>query len=204
MRISMFAFVAVAAMGAATTVAAQNASTTCKDGSISAVSGRGACTDHGGVDKSATKLAKKAVKAEQKSVMNSAKAAGTQVTCADGSASNPGRDACSHHGGVQLGGTPSTAAAPRPSPSIQTPRASPPMVPATPAPMGGTAARAPTPTPVPAATPTPASRTMPSSHRGEDNDPTDALAQCKDGMYSHAANHRGACARHKGVAKWLR
>jgi hypothetical protein len=38
-----------------------------------------------------------------------------------------------------------------------------------------------------------------SSNRGEDNDPKDAIAQCKDGMYSHAANRRGACSRHGGV-----
>ena len=43
-----------------------------------------------------------------------------------------------------------------------------------------------------------------SSKRGEDNDPTDAIAQCKDGMYSHAANRRGACSRHGGVGKWLK
>lgn len=44
----------------------------------------------------------------------------------------------------------------------------------------------------------------PSSRRGEDNDPTGAIAQCKDGMYSHASNHRGACSRHGGVAKFLK
>jgi hypothetical protein len=30
-----------------------------------------------------------------------------------------------------------------------------------------------------------------------------ATAQCKDGTFSHAANHRGACSHHGGVAKWL-
>ena len=38
----------------------------------------------------------------------------------------------------------------------------------------------------------------------EENDPADAIAQCKDGMYSHAANRRGACSRHGGVAKFLK
>jgi hypothetical protein len=31
----------------------------------------------------------------------------------------------------------------------------------------------------------------------------DAIAQCKDGLYSHARQHRGACSRHGGVAKWM-
>jgi Protein of unknown function (DUF3761) len=35
-------------------------------------------------------------------------------------------------------------------------------------------------------------------------DPTDATAKCKDGTYSHAKTHRGACSRHGGVAEWLK
>ena len=35
-------------------------------------------------------------------------------------------------------------------------------------------------------------------------DPTGATAKCKDGTYSHAATHRGACSRHGGVAEWLK
>lgn len=38
----------------------------------------------------------------------------------------------------------------------------------------------------------------------ENDDPTGAIAQCKDGKYSHAAHREGACADHGGVAKWLR
>jgi len=37
----------------------------------------------------------------------------------------------------------------------------------------------------------------------EDNNPSGAIARCKDGLYSHAANRRGACSRHGGVASWL-
>ena len=200
MRTLMFALLAGAAIGIATPVSAQIATTMCKDGSTSAVSGRGACTDHGGVDKGATKQAKKAMKTEQKAEVKSAKAAGTQVPCTDGSLSNPGRGACSHHGGVQVGGSSATVPTSRPTPSMATPP-SPSATPATPAP----GSRVPTPKQVPAATaPTPATAPNAASRRGEDNDPTGALAQCKDGMYSHASNHRGACARHKGVAKWLR
>ena len=39
------------------------------------------------------------------------------------------------------------------------------------------------------------------SRRGEDNDATGAIAQCKDGMYSHAKTTRGACSRHGGISK---
>jgi hypothetical protein len=35
-------------------------------------------------------------------------------------------------------------------------------------------------------------------------DPTGATAKCKDGTYSHAQTHRGACSRHGGVAEWLK
>jgi hypothetical protein len=32
--------------------------------------------------------------------------------------------------------------------------------------------------------------------------PEDATAKCKDGTYSHAKQHRGACSGHGGVAEW--
>jgi hypothetical protein len=34
-------------------------------------------------------------------------------------------------------------------------------------------------------------------------DPTGATAKCKDGTYSHAKSHSGACSKHGGVADWL-
>ena len=55
----------------------------------------------------------------------------------------------------------------------------------------------PTPTPRPA--PTPMRDT-----RADNNDSRDAMAECKDGTYSRAATHRGACSRHGGVAKFLK
>ena len=50
-----------------------------------------------------------------------------------------------------------------------------------------------------------ASSTAPAASSGaqEDNNPAGALAQCKDGMYSHSANRRGACGNHGGVKQWL-
>lgn len=36
----------------------------------------------------------------------------------------------------------------------------------------------------------------------EDRNPAGAIAQCKDGTYSHSKIRTGACSRHGGVAKW--
>lgn len=41
------------------------------------------------------------------------------------------------------------------------------------------------------------------SGAAEDNNPASAIARCKDGLYSHAKNRRGACSRHGGVASWM-
>jgi hypothetical protein len=35
------------------------------------------------------------------------------------------------------------------------------------------------------------------------NNPQGAIAKCKDGTYSHAAQHSGACSKHGGVGQWL-
>jgi hypothetical protein len=43
-----------------------------------------------------------------------------------------------------------------------------------------------------------------SSNTAETTNRNGASAQCKDGSYSHAAHHAGACSHHGGVAKWLR
>ena len=34
--------------------------------------------------------------------------------------------------------------------------------------------------------------------------PTGATAECNDGTFSKSASHRGACARHGGVKRWLK
>jgi large subunit ribosomal protein L22e/Meckel syndrome type 1 protein len=41
-----------------------------------------------------------------------------------------------------------------------------------------------------------------SSKKSDDHNPAGAIAQCKDGTYSHAKSHSGACSHHGGVAKW--
>ncbi len=183
-------------------LAAQAPATICTDGSTSVASGRGACASHGGVDKKATKEARKAAKAAEKSAVKQARTTGAMLTCGDGSSSNPGRGACSHHGGVKVG-----AAVPA-MPAVPATRATP-AAPATPA----TAPRPTLPTPTPMSRATPpvapstasagAASTTKASGKRDDNDPTGAAAQCKDGMYSHSTHRRGACSRHGGVAKWL-
>lgn len=55
----------------------------------------------------------------------------------------------------------------------------------------------------PAAMPKAAPKAAPASTSAENNVAAGATAQCKDGTYSHAKNHRGACSRHGGVGKWL-
>jgi len=157
---------------------AQATASVCKDGTTSAATGKGACSGHGGVDAAATAAAKKPAKKTE-----TAKAApAAEVTCTDGTTSKGGRGACSKHGGIKGAAVPAATAAATPA--------------ATAKPAGTPAASS-----APAATKT---ATKASTKRGEDNDPTDAIAQCKDGMYSHAANHRGACSKHGGVSKFLK
>lgn len=126
--LSLLSAAGVALMFGATTASAQGARTVCKDGTTSAVSGKGACSSHGGVDskataasraakkvaktetkaadkaaktetKAATKVAKTETKAADKVAKTDAKVA-KMVKCTDGTMSKGGRGACSHHGGI--------------------------------------------------------------------------------------------------------
>ena len=128
-RITTLAAFAIAAVFAST-AGAQAKTVTCTDGTTSTVTGKGACSGHGGVkkaekkaesaakksEKAAEKAAEKtAAKTEKKSEGAAKKAAssgatksvarkeGAQVTCTDGTMSKPGRGACSRHGGVKKG-----------------------------------------------------------------------------------------------------
>ena len=108
------------------------------------------------------------------------------VTCKDGTTSKAGKGACSHHGGVNKSATASAATSSK------------------------TATTTPAPTPAPAATAaaTPPKSTTPasssSSGKSENNDPTGAIAKCKDGLYSHSKHRSGTCSKHGGVAQWLK
>jgi hypothetical protein len=150
----------------------------CKDGTT-AMGGRGACHGHGGVDKTGGGAPKAAAPAEEHEA-----SAGGPVTCKDGSTwPKSGRGACRGHGGVLKAG-----AAPTP-PSV--PRAAAPTPPP-PVPSAPVARSAPTPGPAVA-----------TKSKHASNDPTGALARCKDGMYWHGTRHSGSCSRHGGVAEWL-
>ena len=182
-------------------LAAQATATICKDATTSAAAGRGACSGHGGVDGKATaKAAKaaatamkkeaaatkqaakadmkvdrakdKAAKEETKAERASDKAATTMVSCTDGSKSAGGRGACSGHGGIAVS-NPVQKQAEKAETKAAKAEAKAEKV-----------------------------ETKAASGRGEDNNPVGAIAKCKDGMYSHSANRRGACSRHGGVASW--
>ncbi len=47
----------------------------------------------------------------------------------------------------------------------------------------------------------PAARTAPAT--AQNTNPVGATGQCRDGTYTHAKTHTGACSRHGGVVKWL-
>lgn len=188
-RLAFVASVAFAAFAAPTMAHAQATATVCKDGTTSAVSGRGACSGHGGVDAAATKAEKKTVKREEKAATAAAKAtpnAKVTVTCGDGTTSTAtGRGACSGHGGVKAAAaTTKPAAAPVAAPAAASKAAIPAAAPKAAAHAKG------------------ASKTA-GSGAAEDNNPAGAVAKCKDGMYSHAASRQGACSRHGGVAQWM-
>jgi hypothetical protein len=140
----------------------------CKDGTTAAHGGKGACSHHGGVNKSGT--ASTSGSSAGSSSGSSGSAAGTAATpaaapaapasstaagavlCKDGTtATHSGKGACSHHGGVNKSGMASTGSSGSAgSASPATPAAPVPATPATPAPSATPAHTAPTPT---AATP---------------------------------------------------
>lgn len=179
--ISMFGVVPAYADTAATV--------TCKDGSAGKA-GKGACSHHGGVDKSAakasadetpaapaeTKKGKKKASKETEASSDSGEAA--TVTCKDGSTSTKtGKGACSHHGGVNKSGA----------------AASTDESPAAPAEITKSKKKS-------TSVSTDSETTSSSTSSG---DATGATAKCKDGTYSHAKHHQGACSHHGGVAEFL-
>jgi hypothetical protein len=180
-------FGAVVATMSATSLQAQATASICKDGSTSVSSGRGACSGHGGIDSKAVSHQRKIVKKETKASAAVARnTRGAQVTtlCADGTSSNStGRGTCSGHGGAKGAEVTSrTTGAPIPVPHTATPpRAS---------------ARAQT-------RANSNSAVVRGTGAAEDNNPSGSIARCKDGLYSHAQNRRGACGHHGGVASWM-
>jgi hypothetical protein len=162
--------------------------TTCKDGTTSTASGRGACSGHGGVQKAAKSTAAAAPAAPAAAAPATPAASGTPSTCKDGTTSTAtGRGACSGHGGVQK------ASKSKPVADGTAPAAAPAAAKAAPAAAAAAPAAAKTST---------ASKSAPTAAAGN-TDPTGATAKCKDGTYSKSQHHSGTCSSHGGVAEWL-
>jgi len=158
------------------------APTTCKDGTTSTATGRGACSGHGGVQKAATAAAP-AEPAAAPAAPAAPAASGTPTTCKDGTTSMAtGRGACSGHGGVQK---PSKS-----KPALDAPTSAPATA-ATPAAAAPAGAKSST-----------VSKSAPTA-TASNTDPTGATAKCKDGTYSKSHHHSGTCSHHGGVAEWL-
>jgi Protein of unknown function (DUF3761) len=128
------------------------------------------------------------------------------VTCKDGTTSEPGKGACSHHGGVVS--SKATVSATKKAVTCKDGTTSKPgkgacshhggVAPATAPP-----AQANQPTAIPghpSAPPVAAKEKTPAPSTA----PADATALCNDGTYSHAQHHRGACSHHGGVKQWLK
>lgn len=192
-------------LSAASVLAAQapaGATAKCKDDTYStSTSHRGACKSHGGVAEwlSATKSDSKTTSKSSKTAAPTETAstgpapADASAKCKDGSysTSTSHRGACKGHGGVSewLADSKTKTTAPS-TKTAAAPTKTPPAAAAT---------TAPAPTPTTAAPKTNVATTTPPAGA-----PADASAQCKDGSYSHAKHHRGACSKHGGVQQWLK
>lgn len=73
-NLSARSFILASAIALVPFVLQAQATTTCKDGTTSTASGKGACSGHGGVDKNAAKAAKSSSKATSKVAKTDAKA----------------------------------------------------------------------------------------------------------------------------------
>ena len=177
------------------------APTTCKDGTTSSATGKGACSGHGGVQK-APKTAAAAPAPAAPAVNPSMTMTAATKTCRDGTTSAAtGKGACSGHGGVQK--------APAGTTSTTTPAPAAPTAATAPAPAASAASPAPAPTSAmtasssaAAAKSSTATKSAPTATAGN-TDPTGATAKCKDGTYSKSQHHSGTCSSHGGVAEWL-
>jgi hypothetical protein len=120
---------------------AQTAATSvlCKDGTTSTTTGKGACSHHGGVNKSGTASGSNGGSGSGAAATNAAPApaapaapsapassAGGSVLCKDGTTSTTtGKGACSHHGGVNKSGMASAAGSSASSGSASPPASAP-------------------------------------------------------------------------------
>jgi uncharacterized protein DUF3761 len=174
------AFFSLTLVAASSLAAQATAATVCKDGTTSATSGRGACSGHGGVDAKATDAAKKGAAKADKAASAAAKttdktAKSTEKT-ADKAAKSTEKTADK---AAAKTASKTGAAAAKPTSKAEKTESK-------------------------AAEKAAAPKTKTAATGADNNDPTNATAQCKDGTYSHAKNHQGACSNHGGVAKFLK
>ena len=121
------------------------------------------------------------------------------VTCTDGTtASHGGKGACSKHGGVKKSDIATEKPAKETKKGKRKKQAIEPEKPAATTPASAGTAATTTPS-----TTTSAQSATGKSTSGKKTDPNGAIARCKDGTYSHAKTHHGACSRHGGAAEWL-
>ena len=154
------------------------------------------CTKPGNANKAACKAAAVAPPAPTSAAAASAAPSISTTTSARHyDCSKPGnanKAACKSAGAVAAAPAPPTAPA-KPSifSRIMKPKAQPASAPAPAA---------------PAAAPTTTASSVPvSSYKGKSitTDAAGATGQCRDGTYTHATHHSGACSSHGGVAKWM-
>ena len=137
------------------------AAVTCKDGTTSAATGRGACSGHGGVDKAASKAAKRSARAAKADTKAEVKADTKEAKQETKATAKETKTTAKETKAAEKATSKAVTSDVRQTNKIA----------------NATAAN---------------------------TDPTNATAKCKDGTYSHAATHRGACSRHGGVAEWLK
>ena len=171
------AFLSLTLATAASLAAQGAAATICKDGTTSVASGRGACSGHGGVDAKATDVAKKGAAKVDKAESKAASSTAKAEKTTEKAAKST--DKAAEKTAAQTSKADAAAAKTASKAESKVEKSE------------SKAADK-------------AAKTTKTASSLDNKDPTNATAQCKDGTYSHATHHQGACSNHGGVAKFLK